>query len=204
MWLSRAASSVMNTTRASLLIRVRDRGDADAWRTFDAIYRPMLLRFAQAKGLGSEAAEEIAQQCMTAIGEHIGTFEYDPQKGRFKAWLRTMANNKVRNYFRDRRMAQAESGHLRGLEDDGDTPDETFDKLWMQQHLWHCLGELQREVDAVTYEAFVAYVIEQKSVDEVCSALKIKPNNLYTIKWRMTDKVAERMRLLLDGEADAM
>jgi len=28
-------------------------------------------------------------------------------------------------------------------------------------------------------------VIEQKSVDEVCAALNIKPNNLYTIKWRM-------------------
>jgi len=192
----------MNTTRASLLLRVRDRGDADAWRTFDAIYRPMLLRFALAKGLQHDAAEEIAQQCMTAVGEHIGSFDYDPQKGRFKAWLRTMAHNKVRNYFRDRRLAQAESGQLRGLEDDGDAPDETFDKLWMQQHLWHCLGELQREVEPVTYDAFVAYVIEQKSVEEVCNALNIKPNNLYTIKWRMTEKVAERMRMLLDGATD--
>ena len=38
----------MDTTRPSLLLRIRDRGDAGAWRTFDAIYRPMLYRFALA------------------------------------------------------------------------------------------------------------------------------------------------------------
>ncbi|MFQ5502175.1 MAG: RNA polymerase sigma factor [Phycisphaerae bacterium] len=87
----------MDTTRPSLLCRILDPAGDAAWRMLDEIYRPMLQRFAMSRGLQPVDAEEIAQQCMTSIHKHIESFRYDPEKGRFKAWLRTMANNRVRN-----------------------------------------------------------------------------------------------------------
>lgn len=190
----------MHTTRASLLLRIRNREDSAAWETFDGIYRPMLQRFAVARGLSVDAADEIAQQCMTAIHQHIDGFEYDPEKGRFKAWLRTMAGNKIRNMLRDRRDVQAESAQIHGLSSDGESPDEVFDKLWMQQHLWHCLRQLEKQVEPETYQAYIHYVIDQWPVEKVCQTLGLSPNNVYTIKWRMTEKVANLMRELLDGD----
>jgi RNA polymerase sigma-70 factor (ECF subfamily) len=191
----------LDTTRPSLLLRIRDRADASAWRTFDAIYRPMLYRFARASGLSHDDAEDVAQQCLTGISDRIGEFSYDPQKGRFKGWLRTMVNNRVRNLLRDRKDRQGSTRDFQQPQRREPLPDELFEKLWMQEHLWHCLREVRREVEERTFKAFQAYVIEQQPIEKVCAELSLKPNSVYTIKWRVTERVAEKMRELLDGVA---
>jgi hypothetical protein len=45
------------TTRASLLVRLRDGGDADAWRQFVGLYPPLVYRFGRRHGLqGADTA----------------------------------------------------------------------------------------------------------------------------------------------------
>ena len=39
------------TTRPSLLVRIRDARDAEAWREFVRLYSPLVYRFARRKGL---------------------------------------------------------------------------------------------------------------------------------------------------------
>ncbi|MFQ5502176.1 MAG: hypothetical protein ACE5EQ_07725 [Phycisphaerae bacterium] len=92
-----------------------------------------------------------------------------------------------------------EIGRLAALEARDDSPEELFEKLWMQQHLWHCLAEVKKDVEESTYQAFLCYVIKQWPIERVCRELGLKPNHVYTIKWRLTEKVAAKMRQLLDG-----
>ncbi len=188
----------METTRASLLLRLRDHDDQAAWVQFDRIYRPILSRFAAAMGLRADAVEDVVQQCMEAVAKHIRSFDYDPTKGRFKSWLRTMVQNKVRNTFRERHELSADSGRLTAMPSNEDSPEEVFERFWMQEHLWHCLRELRGEVEEKTYLAFERYVLEQKPVDEVARELGMTTNLVYTIKWRLTDKVAAKMKELLN------
>ena len=49
-------------TRPSLLIRVRDPADQAAWQEFVEIYRPVILRLAQHKGMQAADADDIAQR----------------------------------------------------------------------------------------------------------------------------------------------
>jgi len=190
----------MQTTRASLLIRIRDRRDAAAWEEFDAIYRPMLLRFATLRGLEHAAAEDVVQQCLIAVQEHIERFDYDPKRGRFKGWLRTLVNNRIRNLRRDRRETPGESGYFQRDQAREETPEETFDRLWMEEHLRHGLRRVRRETDEQTFQAFEWYVLEERPVEEVCQALNVTANQLYKIKWRLTQKLAEHMKELTEGE----
>ncbi len=183
----------MDTTRPSLLIRIRDHADQVAWSEFDAIYRPMLRRFGLARGLAQTEADEIAQVCMASISKYIGGFEYNPQKGRFKAWLRTMVNNRFKNLLRDRRDKQAESQDFKNAQEPGESPDELFDRLWRQEHLKHCLRLIRSEVEESTFKAFVAYVMEDRPVDHVCSEFGMKPNQVHAIKSRITKRLRERM-----------
>lgn len=189
----------MDTTRPSLLLRIRDPSDAGAWRTFDALYRPMLERFARARGLSPEDAEDIAQQCLAVITDRSAEFSYDPQKGRFKGWLRTLVNNRVRNLLRDRREFQGDTADFQNLPEPEPTPDEAFERIWAEEHLWHCLRELRGEVEEPTFLAFLHYVIEQRPIEQVCGELNLAPGNVYTIKWRLTQRVAVKMRELVDG-----
>ncbi|MFH1417663.1 MAG: sigma-70 family RNA polymerase sigma factor [Planctomycetota bacterium] len=189
----------METTRASLLVRIKDRHDTEAWRMFDAIYRPMLYRFSVSRGLDHAQAEDVVQQCMVAVNSHINSFEYDPRKGRFKGWLRTMVNNRIRNLARDRHEQLAESQDFRRGQQCEQSPEELFDKLWMDEHLKHCLLMIREEVEDATFRAFSCYVIEEQPVEKVCEELGITANRLYKIKWRLTQKLSEKMKELLEG-----
>ncbi|HKQ48931.1 MAG TPA: sigma-70 family RNA polymerase sigma factor [Phycisphaerae bacterium] len=190
----------MDTTHPSLLLRLKDHRDAAAWQVFDDIYRPMMERFALVRGLAPADAEDVVQQCMAALADHIRSFEYDPAKGRFKSWLRTMVNNKVRNFVRDRREVAGDSGPFRDLASPEASAEEVFEKLWKQEHLWHCLRRIEAQVDATTFTAFRLFVLEQRPVEEVSAASGLSANNVYTIKWRLTQKVAEMMAELVGDD----
>lgn len=189
----------MDTTRASLLLRIRDRGDSAAWREFDAIYRPMLVRFGRASGLNHGEAEEVAQACMASVSEHADRFEYDPAKGRFKGWLRTIVNNQIRSIRRRRRPQQAETRDFAAAEGREASPDELFERVWLNEHLRYCLNLVRDEVQASSFKAFERYVLEKQPVETVSKELRMTAAQVYRIKWRLTQKLDEKMNHILNG-----
>jgi RNA polymerase sigma-70 factor (ECF subfamily) len=192
---------VNDLTRVSLLLRIRDPRDAAAWREFDAIYRPMLLRFAKARKLDAHEAEDVVQHCMTAIHEHIERFEYDPSKGRFKGWLRTIVNNRVRALLGRRRESLADTDQFNIEQQREQSPDEEFDRIWLEEHLKHALHLVRHEVEDSTYKAFRAHVIDGWSVEKTCTEFSMNANQIYRIKWRVTQKLRERLHQLI-GDID--
>ena len=186
----------MQTTIASLLVRLKDRQNSVAWQEFDAIYRSMLHRFAMSRG-SDAAADDVVQQCMTAIHEHIDGFEYDPTRGGFKGWLRTLVNNRVRNLLRDQHERPAESQDLKRGQVREQSPEEAFENLWMEEHLKNALRLVRGEVDETTFQAFQKYGMEERTAEAVCEELKISANQPYKIKWRLTQKLGEKMKELL-------
>ena len=194
----------MNTTRASLLVRIKDLNDSHAWGEFDAIYRPLLRRFAQARKLAAADVEEIVQETMLTVTEHIGEFAYEPGKGSFRGWLLTIVNNKISSRFRRQEPMPADTEQLAALASSEKGPAELFDLMWMEEHLRACLGAVRGEVPAATFDAYEMYVIKQKEVNEVCAAVGINANLLYQIKYRLNRRVLEKFRELVGSEeADA-
>lgn len=190
----------METTHESLLIRLRDDGDVAAWRTFDSVYRPLLYRYALAQGVEHNDAEDVVQQSMAAVHQHIASFDYDPSRGRFKSWLRTLVHNKVCDLRARRRELHAASGDIRERVAQQDSPEEAFERIWMQEHLWHCLRELRGEVNDSTYQAFIGYVVEQRPIEDVARETGLERGHVYTIKWRLTEKIAQKMKTMVGDE----
>jgi RNA polymerase sigma-70 factor (ECF subfamily) len=188
-------------TRASLLMRIKDPRDSRAWTEFDAIYRPMLYRFAKSQGMPDADAEDEVQRCMAAIQQIMSDFTYDPRKGRFKGWLRTMINNRCRNGVRTRNSERARLQGRYEMEEQRqeETPEATFDRLWIEEHIKHGLRKLRQEVEEVKCRAFELYVIEERPVKEVCEQLGLTAAQLYKIKWQLTHKLREHLTSLLKG-----
>lgn len=107
---------MVDTTSPSLLIRIRDRDDTDAWAKFYDLYGPLLYRYARSRGLSHDDAEDVRGNCYEAIVKQIETFEYDKEKGGFKAWLRTLVNRRVIDRLRKRKSQALESKHLRDVQ----------------------------------------------------------------------------------------
>ena len=70
-------------TRPSLLIRLRDVGDADAWRTFVTIYAPLVHRFGRRHGLQDADAADLTQDVLGEVCRAIRSFEYQPARDVF-------------------------------------------------------------------------------------------------------------------------
>lgn len=186
----------MNTTRASLLARLKDLDNTVAWREFDELYRPMLQRFTRACGVNGAVADDLVQECMAAIVKHIGRFEHEPGRGAFRGWLRTIVVNRVLDLCRKRSEPQADSKDLRGLADGRPTPQELFDQICSEEHLGYCIRRLREVVESSTFEAFERYVLKEEPIETVCAALGMTVNQVHKIKWRVTRKLAELMKEL--------
>jgi len=183
----------MKTTRASLLIRIRDPDAADAWSEFHDLYAPLIYRYARRRGLNRDDADDVRSECYRAIVQQIETFHYDKAKGGFKAWLRTIVDRRVTDLFRKKREQQANTGVLGQLEDAHSSPAEVWETEWKNQHLKHCVEELRGEVSRRTFEAFTIVVIQGRPVAEACDELGMNPNQIYKARARMLRRVRDKM-----------
>src|SRR5262245_7524896 len=78
-------------TRASLLLRLADRTDREAWDQFSQIYTPVAYRLALRSGLQHADAEDLAQQVLASVAKAIGRWEEDPTRARFRTWFHRVA-----------------------------------------------------------------------------------------------------------------
>ena len=82
-------------TRETLLMRIRNLGDADAWRQFLEIYQPVIQGYLRRRGLRDADAADVAQETLGAVAKNIERFKYDPSKGHFRGWLLTIARRRA-------------------------------------------------------------------------------------------------------------
>src|SRR5438552_19010705 len=89
-------------TRPSLLVRIRDPGDREAWRQFVALYAPLIHGLCRRRGLQDADAADLTQEVLRTVALAAPALHYDPARGSFRGWLYTVASRKIHD-FRDSR-----------------------------------------------------------------------------------------------------
>lgn len=179
----------MRTTRASLLIRVKDTRDTQAWSEFYDLYAPILYGFARGRGLEHHDALEVQSGCYESIVRQIPHFEYDKQKGGFKAWLRVIVNRRVVDLLRKRKEVRADTNEIAAVQSGDKTVDEIWEENWKKQHLRRCFELAKHEVSDVQYEAFRLLVEDDQTVKEVENLTGLNANQIYKAKARVLDEI---------------
>jgi RNA polymerase sigma-70 factor (ECF subfamily) len=188
----------MDTTRPSLLVRVKRSDDKSAWREFYALYAPLLSRFGRSRGLGQEEAEDVAQECMNVLAHKMKDFDYSRDRGSFKNYLFTQVCNQIADRLRRKRPRPAESQELRRLPapDDHELAKQ-WEMHWLQEHLAYCLKNIEAEFSATTITAFKLYVLEDWPVEKVCETLSTTANQVYLAKSRVTKRLRSELSELI-------
>ena len=88
-------------TRATLLLRIRDSRDREAWSDFVALYTPRIYSYGLKYGLQDADAADVAQETMCNLVRTIQQFHYDAKQGSFRGWLVTVARNVIRRRFNE-------------------------------------------------------------------------------------------------------
>src|SRR5438105_13743919 len=81
-------------TRVTLLGRLGNAQDKDAWNEFVALYGPSIFDFARRRLPQEEDAADVMQEVLSAVAR--GT--YQRPKGRFQKWLLTIILNEIRDF----------------------------------------------------------------------------------------------------------
>jgi RNA polymerase sigma-70 factor (ECF subfamily) len=187
-------------TRRSLLLRLRQYHDAEAWEQFTALYGPLVFGFARKRGLQDADAADLTQTVLASIATALPEFDYDPRKGLFRAWLFTIVRRQLQK-FREQQARQPEGS--------GDTeanarlaaqpvPDAADEELWDQEYqrqLFARAADLVRgETEETQWRAFWQTGVEGASAAEVARTLGMSVGAVYTAKSRVLDRIRKAIR----------
>lgn len=176
-------------TRASLVLRLRDPCDENAWRDFVDLYGPVIYGYLRKQGLQDADAADLGQDVLTSVVGAIGRLEYDRGRGSFRNWLFTIVRNKLSNWRRAQRC------RLRDGDGDPATPLEevpappaaetAWNAEWEQRiFAWACT-QVRRDISEATWQAFWRSAIENLPGKQVAADLGLSVAAVYQAHHRV-------------------
>lgn len=182
------------TTRATLLHRLRDLDDHDAWIQFDRLYGELILRYCRRRGLALTDAEDVRQIVLVSLARALPGFTYDRARGRFRGYLgRTVRNAIFRYNTRPNRTLE----QLVPWEEALDPPapgehDEAWEREWALHHLRAAMAALRDRHDPASLEIFDA-LLKGETPAEIAEARGITAAAVYKVKQRLRDRLREQI-----------
>lgn len=187
----RSGLMASDTTRISLLSRVRDLGNDAAWREFDRTYRELILRYARRRGLQIGDAEDVRQAVMLRLMRALPGFRYDPSVGRFRDYLRTVAHHEVVRQFESAaRTPRVAIDSLPEPALDGHDPD--WDDEWRAHHLRLAMAKARASFEPATLEIFERLMAGEEPA-AIATARGLGVDAVYKAKQRVRDFLRERV-----------
>lgn len=191
-----------DSTRASLLSRVRDPGDAASWREFDARYRDLVLRYCRRSGLQESDAEDVRQGVMMTLARRMRSFEYRPEVGRFRDYLRICTRRAIAKHLSRQNGAAEELsvGDMETLEEAAaGVLDQLWEAEWRGHHLRLAMDKARSAFERRSLDVFERLLAEE-CAEDVAAAFGISPAAVYKIKQRVKDFLRERIEEQLADE----
>lgn len=196
-----------NLTRASLVFRLRDRDDVDAWSDFTNNYGPMLYRFVLSRGLQDADALDLVQDVMRSVGVAIGRLEYQKEKGGFRAWLFTITRNRLATYFRKQNKIGVTANDTAQIELLKQHPacDIELSQNWDLEHQRKLAADAMRllrpSIEPNTWAAFELTAIKGLSAADAGRQIGISTGAIYVARSRVTAKIRVEIQKRLDEES---
>lgn len=218
-------------TRASVLERIKDGGEAERREAFDllatAYWRPVYTYLRLHWKAEPADAEDLTQGFLAAAWEKEFFTSYDPARARFRTFLRTCLDRHVQNQRKAARAQKRGGGHrplsldfsraegeLRGREaaDPMDT-EAFFQREFVRELFAAAVGQLRAELDArgrgMVFAVFERYDLgpeDGAGYAEIARELDLPvtqvTNHLHAARRRFREIVLGRLRELSGSEPE--
>ncbi len=192
------------TTRASLLGRLSDPRDEQAWVEFTVIYTPLLQRFARRHGLQDADAADLLQEVFGTLARALERGAYDPERGAFRAWLFRVARNLAINaMLRQRRQVRGTGdSDVRELLEAQPAPEDSacFEIEYRRRLLDWAAEQVRGEFTELAWQAFWQAGVEGRPAAEVAEELGTTVGTVYHYKSRIMARLRRKVAQV-EGES---
>jgi RNA polymerase sigma-70 factor (ECF subfamily) len=187
----------MHTTCSSLLERLLQPSQEEAWSRFVTLYTPLLYHWARCVHLSGQEASDLVQDVLMILVRKLPEFHYDRQKS-FRGWLRTVTLNKWREIQR-RKEPPVASDECERLEDFPAAGTTAFEDQEYRQYLVErALKVMEVEFQPSTWKACWETVVAGRPAAEVADELGMTTNAVYLAKSRVLRRLHQELQGLLD------
>ncbi len=184
----------MHTTSGSLLERLRNPNEQEAWNRFADLYTPLLYYWLRRLGLPENDAADLIQEVFLTLVVKLPTFHYQ-QDGTFRGWLRTLTINKYREAQRRKKLPTVDLLSDIAVHDGQNQREESE---YRQQLVQQMLKILEEEFPPSTWQYFQAYVIAGRDPLEVAAQFRVSVGTVYTAKSKVLGRLREELAGLLE------
>jgi RNA polymerase sigma-70 factor (ECF subfamily) len=186
-------------TRASMFDRLNttEPGRRETeWARFRARYAPVVAGFARNLGVRPQDVDDVIQDVFLGFFSVSKKFDYDPARGRFRGYLKTVTLNAIRDRFG--RRAKLNEVALSDLPDDAPQLGEQWDRAWAEHVMRRAVEATRAEYAAhsQTFEAFDRYALQRQRAADVARELGMNVDSVYQAKHRVLETLRAKVKQL--------
>ena len=194
-------------TRNSLILRLPDSRDIDAWDQFVSIYEPLVYRLARTKGFQDADAREIVQEVLVAVSQAVERWDPDPELGRFRDWLFRIARNLMIKFMTRKKYRSIGSGDsgIAELLNQQTVPDNAesakFDWEYRREIFRWAADQVRTQVKSNTWQAFWLTSVDCQSVGSVAEQLGLTAGAVHIARSRVRGRLRDAVTQFQHDEA---
>jgi RNA polymerase sigma-70 factor (ECF subfamily) len=191
-------------TRYSLLLRVGDPADGQAWLEFWRLYEPVVYRLGRQFGLQDADAQDLTQDVMAAVARAIRSWQPDSGRGKFRTWLYTVVRNKTIAALRRRRPGDRGTGDTNVFNHVESRPIEAhtaFELEVRRAAFRQAADRVRQQVHSTSWEAFWRTSVLGHSIAETGKALGVSIGSVYAARSRIMARLRSDADAILEDEA---
>jgi RNA polymerase sigma factor (sigma-70 family) len=192
-------SSSSSSTRPSLLVRVRDAQDHEAWNLFVATYAPVIYRYCRRKGLQDADAADVTQDVLAQVARSMRTFTYQPERGRFRDWLCAVTRSKLPRSRPNKDRAGGDD-RVDGLLEQiaCSESDSEWTAEFNGQVLRFALDRIRPHFEPTTWWSFERCWLDNRPAADVARELGLPIDAVYVAKSRVLKRLREEVLALAE------
>lgn len=186
-------------TRPSLMLRLREPQDQQAWAEFVSIYEPLVFRMLRQRGLQDADAADLTQQVILAVNQALDRWRPDGNPASFRRWLFSIAR-RLALRFLDRSQPKRGVGGtdmLKLLENLPEPQHRTvalFDDECRNEVFRWAADQARGEFRESTWNAFWRTCVLNEPITQVADQLGMTTGNVYVARSR----VIARLRTIVE------
>lgn len=184
-------------TRPSMLLRLRDQADGDAWQAFESVYWPLIFQAARSQGLQDADARDVTQGVLIRVSERIETFVPDHTRARFRTWLATLTRHAITDHIRARGRRDvsipADGSHDLEVGAADDDIEQLIERDYQRQVFRWAASVVESEFSREAWQAFWQTAVVGLSIAETARQLGRSTGSVYASRSRIMRRLKEQV-----------